>query len=112
MRSPRSSRSQSYFNLGRGVADALEALARHKGPILTRLDVDRTWDDATATGGTSTMYQRGPSAAATRSPWSATRRIASSSGTAGARVWGDKGFAYASLAYASEAFTEAYGISV
>ena len=26
--------------------------------------------------------------------------------------WGDKGFAYASLAYAKEAFTEAYGISV
>ena len=26
--------------------------------------------------------------------------------------WGDKGFAYASLAYAKDAFTEAYGISV
>ena len=24
--------------------------------------------------------------------------------------WGDKGFAYASLAYAQEAFTEAYGV--
>ena len=26
--------------------------------------------------------------------------------------WGDKGFAYASLAYAQEAFTEAYGVEV
>ena len=26
--------------------------------------------------------------------------------------WGDKGFGYASLAYAKDAFTEAYGISV
>ena len=26
--------------------------------------------------------------------------------------WGDKGFGYASLAYAQDAFTEAYGISV
>ena len=26
--------------------------------------------------------------------------------------WGDKGFAYASLAYAQAAFTEAYGIQV
>jgi len=27
-------------------------------------------------------------------------------------TWGDKGFGYASLAYAQNAFTEAYGISV
>ena len=26
--------------------------------------------------------------------------------------WGDKGFAYASLAYAQEAFTEAYGVEI
>jgi hypothetical protein len=26
--------------------------------------------------------------------------------------WGDKGFGYASLAYAQAAFTEAYGIAV
>ena len=26
--------------------------------------------------------------------------------------WGDKGFGYASLAYAQDAFTEAYGVSV
>jgi C1A family cysteine protease len=26
--------------------------------------------------------------------------------------WGDKGFAYASLAYAQDAFTEAYGVEV
>jgi C1A family cysteine protease len=25
--------------------------------------------------------------------------------------WGDKGFAYASLAYAQDAFTEAYGVA-
>jgi C1A family cysteine protease len=30
----------------------------------------------------------------------------------GATQWGDNGFGYASNAYAKEAFTEAYGISV
>ena len=80
------------------------------GPILVRLGVDSTWDNATATHGNLDVYQpatvRGGHAVAlvgytpdrfiVRNSWS-TR-------------WGDKGFGYASNAYASAAFTEAYGV--
>ena len=65
----------------------------------------------TSTPATSTSTSRRPGAAATRWRSSATRAdrfiVRNSWGTG----WGDKGFAYASLAYAKDAFTEAYGIS-
>ena len=101
----------SYFNLGTKLAAWRTWLAT-KGPILTRLNVDATWDNADATQGKLDVYQpqttRGGHAVAlvgytpdrfiVRNSWGAT--------------WGDKGFGYASLAYAQAAFTEAYGITL
>lgn len=101
----------SYFNLGRVTSDWRKWLA-NKGPILTRLDVDATWDNASATQGNLDLYQpstaRGghcvtlvgykPEGFIVRNSW----------GTS----WGDGGFAYASVQYAQAAFTEAYGVSL
>jgi len=98
-----------YFNLGREIGNWRVWLAT-KGPILTRLSVDSTWDKATSTKGMLDVYKPKtahgghavtlvgytPDAFIVRNSW----------GTG----WGDRGFAYASLAYAQEAFTEAYGV--
>jgi len=99
----------AYFNLDRNLSNWRAWLAT-KGPILTRLDVDRTWDDAPANGGNLDEYKaataRGGHAVAIVG-YTADRFIVRNSwGTS----WGDRGFAYASLAYAQEAFTEAYGV--
>ena len=83
-----------------------------KGPILTRLGVDATWDNAKQTHGTLDIYKpntvRGghcvalvgytPDRFVVRNSWGL--------------EWGDQGFGYASEAYAKAAFTEAYGITV
>lgn len=101
----------SYFNLGRDLAEWRKWLAQN-GPVLVRLDVDSTWDGATQTGGKLITYNpvgtRGGHAVAlvgyrpgefiVRNSWDTT--------------WGDKGFAYASDAYAQAAFTEAYGVTL
>jgi C1A family cysteine protease len=105
----------SYFNLsfnhGGSVVSWRRWLASN-GPLLTRLDVDRTWDDATDNGGNMDVYKpnttRGGHAVSIVG-YTADRFIVRNSwGT----TWGDKGFGYASLAYAQDAFTEAYGITV
>lgn len=102
----------SYFNLQRNLANWRTWLAT-QGPILTRLDVDATWDKALATGGKLDTYQadtaRGghcvaivgytPDRFIVRNSWGTTQ-------------WGDKGFAYASFGYAQAAFTEAYGVNL
>ena len=102
---------RAYFNLGRNLDNWRVWLAT-KGPILTRLEVDPTWHDADKTKGVLTDYQRdktegghavalvgyGPDRFIVRNSWGTT--------------WGDKGFAYASLDYAREAFDEAYGVEV
>jgi C1A family cysteine protease len=79
---------------------------------MVRLDVDSTWDDASFTGGKLDTYNpnstRGGHAVALVG-YTADRFIVRNSWGTG---WGDKGFAYASLAYAQEAFTEAYGVEV
>jgi Papain family cysteine protease len=99
----------AYFNLGTNLSNWRTWLAT-KGPILTRLDVDKTWQNATATKGELEEYHEnstigghavalvgyGPGRFIVRNSW----------GTG----WGDKGFGYASLTYAQAAFTEAYGI--
>jgi hypothetical protein len=105
----------SYFNLSFNRGGSFDSwrrwLATH-GPMLTRLDVDRTWDDCGDVNGNLDEYQpktkRGGHAVSIVG-FTADRFIVRNSWGTG---WGDKGFAYASLAYAQDAFTEAYGISV
>jgi hypothetical protein len=101
----------AYFNLDTNLTNWRSWLAT-KGPILTRLDVDSTWDSATSTSGNLDEYQpdtkRGGHAVAIIG-YKPDRFIVRNSWGTG---WGDKGFAYASLAYAQEAFTEAYGVEV
>ena len=101
----------SYFNLGANISDWRTWLAT-KGPILTRLDVDRTWDNASATHGNLDTYlpntTRGGHCVALVGYKSDRLIVRNSWGTS----WGDGGFAYASAQYAQAAFTEAYGVSL
>lgn len=98
-----------YFNLGSSLIQWRDWLANN-GPILTRLGVDATWDKATDTHGKLDVYkpdtQRGGHAIALVGYTPEHFIVRNSWGT----EWGDKGFAYASESYASEAFTEAYGV--
>lgn len=99
----------SYFNLGVQIGNWRTWLAT-KGPILTRLSVDQTWDQAAATKGLLQTYkkntQRGGHAVALVGYTQSAFIVRNSWGTG----WGDKGYAYASWAYAQAAFTEAYGV--
>jgi Papain family cysteine protease len=101
----------AYFNLGTNLTAWRTWLAT-KGPILTRLDVDDTWQNATATKGVLEEYKpdtaMGGHAVAFVGYRPGRFIVRNSWGTG----WGDRGFGYASLAYAQEAFTEAYGIEV
>jgi len=101
----------AYFNLGSNLSNWRTWLAT-KGPILTRLDVDRTWDQAPVNKGVLEEYKpataRGGHAVAIVGYRPGSFIVRNSWGTG----WGDKGFGYASLAYAQAAFTEAYGIEV
>jgi C1A family cysteine protease len=98
-----------YFNLGREIGNWRVWLAT-KGPILTRLNVDSTWDKASSTKGKLDVYKpktaHGGHAVALVGYTPDSFIVRNSWGTG----WGDRGFAYASLAYAQEAFTEAYGV--
>lgn len=100
----------AYFNLGRSSQAWREWLAGN-GPILTRLSVDRTWDQASQTNGNLDVYQastaRGGHAVAFVG-YTADRLIVRNSW---GRNWGDRGYAYASINYAENAFTEAYGVT-
>jgi C1A family cysteine protease len=101
----------AYFNLGTKPASWRTWIAGN-GPILTRLDVDATWDNATDTKGKLTTYRkataRGGHAVAIVGYTPTTFIVRNSWGTG----WGDNGYAYASDGYATKAFTEAYGITV
>jgi hypothetical protein len=104
----------SYFNLTLRRSSDIEEWRRWiatKGPILTRLDVDRTWDEADENAGNLDTYRpetaRGGHAVALVG-YTPDRFIVRNSWGTG---WGDGGFGYASLAYAQDAFTEAYGVS-
>jgi hypothetical protein len=102
-----------YYNLGTSMDNWKSWLAT-KGPIVSRLDVDATWENATKTNGNLDTYQRstahgGHCVAIVGYGYKDDRFIVRNSwGTS----WGDKGFAYASKAYAQAAFTEAYGVNV
>ena len=103
-------RIATYHNLGTNLANWRQWIALG-GPILTRLGVDATWDNAGNTNGDLVTYQpntvRGGHAVAlvgytpnyfiVRNSW-------------GTTTWGDKGFGYAYDSYAAAAFTEAYGV--
>jgi len=101
-------RIASYHNLGRDLGDWRSWIG-NKGPILTRLGVDRTWDRATENGGFLRVYRpetvRGGHAVCLVGYTEEYFIVRNSWGT----NWGDAGFACALDAYSSEAFTEAYG---
>jgi hypothetical protein len=108
----------SYYNLTPlpGESDASlfnkwrDWLANH-GPILTRLGVDATWDNVSSNGNLDT-YQpatvRGGHAVALAGYTKDRFIVRNSWGI----PWGDRGYGYASLAYARAAFTEAYGVTI
>ena len=103
----------SYVNMQRNLASWRSWLASN-GPILVALNVDHTWDNATATQGKLDTFMpatvRGGHCVCCVG-YTADRRfiIRNSWGTA----WGDKGFAYASEAYINAGFfNESYGVTL
>jgi C1A family cysteine protease len=103
----------AYFNLQRNPANWRAWLAAH-GPILVGLNVDHTWDTASATGGLLDTFQpstvRGGHAVALVGYRADGRFIVRNSW---GKTWGDHGFAYASEAYINGAFyTESYGVTL
>ncbi len=106
-------RIAAYFNLHKNLASWRAWLAGH-GPILVALNVDATWDNATATHGLLDTFQpntvRGGHAPCVVGYTTEGRFIVRNSwGTA----WGDHGFAYASEGYIKAAFfNESYGVTI
>ncbi len=102
-------RIASYFNLGRDLNAWRHWLAT-KGPILTRLDVDNAFMQATATKGKLTSFTAGSGlgghCVALVGYVNGAFIVRNSWGTG----WGDKGFAHAADTYAQPAFTEAFGV--
>ena len=102
-------RIASYFNLGRNLSAWRNWLAT-KGPILTRLDVDDAFMQATATKGKLDTYTAnsglGGHCVALVGYVNGRFIVRNSWGTG----WGDKGFAHAADSYAQPAFTEAFGV--
>lgn len=98
----------SYHNLGHDLNNWRRWLAT-QGPILTRLEVDDTWYQASQSHGQLVDYD--PSS--TRGGHAVCLVGYSQSGfivrNSWGVDWGDGGFAYAAHKYASVAFTEAYG---
>lgn len=106
-------RAAAYFNLGKNLNQWRTWLASH-GPILVGVNVDATWDNATASHGKLDTFQPG-TARGGHAPcivgYTQDHRfiIRNSWGDS----WGDKGFAYASEAYVNAAFfDESYGITL
>lgn len=106
-------RIASYFNLSKNLTSWRTWLATH-GPIMAALNVDATWDNATATKGKLNTFQpntvRGGHAICVVGYTKDKRFIIRNSwGT----TWGDKGYAYASEAYINAGFfSESYGVTV
>ncbi|NOQ24131.1 MAG: hypothetical protein GQ564_02115 [Bacteroidales bacterium] len=105
-------RIRTYYNLNSGekLNNWRHWLASN-GPILTRLDVDDEWYDATDKNGNLDSYNYkgyGGHAIAIVGYTKDRFIIRNSWG----EDWGDNGYAYASNNYAEDAFTESYGISI
>jgi C1A family cysteine protease len=103
----------AYFNLQRNLPNWRAWLAQH-GPIMVGLNVDHTWDNATATGGKLDTFMpntvRGGHAVAVVGYTADQRFIIRNSWNT---TWGDKGFAYASENYINGAFyNESYGVTL
>jgi len=100
-----------YINLGRNLNEWRRWLATG-GPILSRLDVDETWQNAEDTGGNLDTYKpetaEGGHAVALVGYTPDRFIVRNSWGT----DWGSEGFGFASLKYAEAAFSEAYGVVV
>lgn len=106
-------RATAYFNMNRNFRQWRSWLASH-GPIMVALNVDATWDNATATQGMLDTFQpntvRGGHAVCVVGYTKTGRFIIRNSWGTG---WGDNGFAYASEAYINAAFfNESYGVTV
>ena len=106
-------RIKAYYNLGRNLPDWKSWLAAH-GPVLVGLNVDHTWDNATATGGNLDAFQpstvRGGHAVALVGYHPDGRFIVRNSWGTG---WGANGFGFASEAYVNAAFyAESYGVAL
>lgn len=106
-------RIASYFNLRKDFSAWRTWLATH-GPFMAALNVDRTWDNATATHGLLDTFQpntvRGGHAVCVVGYRTDGRFIIRNSWGA---AWGDHGFGYASEAYINGAFfPESYGATV
>lgn len=106
-----------YFNLVKSSTDPIpiwkQWLADNKGPILVRLDVDNTWDNALSTNGDLDVYDQSSANgghAVCIVGYTKDRIIIRNSW--GKTSWGKGGFAFASYDYARAAFTEAYGVSI
>ena len=104
-------RIAAYFNLGRDPAAWRNWLAT-RGPILTRLDVDQAFMDATASKGKLDSFAVGSGlgghCVALVGYLNGRFIVRNSWGTG----WGDKGFAFAADSYAQPAFTEAFGVTL
>jgi hypothetical protein len=102
----------SYINLGRDLT-AWRTWLANNGPILTRLNVDATWNKAKLTAGNLDSYQTataGGGHAVALVGYTPDRFIVRNSW--GTVLWGQQGFGFASLTYAQTAFTEAYGVTL
>jgi hypothetical protein len=106
-------RASAYFNMAKNFSQWRTWVASN-GPIMVGLNVDATWDNATATKGLLDVFMpntvRGGHAVCVVGYTKNGRFILRNSwGTS----WGDKGFGYASEAYITAAFfNESYGITL
>jgi C1A family cysteine protease len=106
-------RVAAYFNLGKDLNQWRTWLASH-GPLMVGLQVDATWDHATATHGNLDSFDRdtvrGGHAVCVVGYTQQNRLILRNSWGTG---WGDNGFGYASEAYIQAGFfNESYGVTV
>jgi len=106
-------RVAAYFNLGKDLNQWRTWLASH-GPVIVGLQVDATWDHATATHGNLDGFDRdtvrGGHAVCVVGYTQQNRFILRNSWGTG---WGDNGFGYASEAYIQAGFfNESYGVTV